>query len=195
MWQQLMPNLVAEAIGIIVTVLGINQLMQRRERRKWTQIRERLYGRIALSTDAFLADLVIFGTYRHGIHPSDYTKDGKPRSPSYEVRQYFDQHVKPELLHCPDEHWYHIRNSLQRLLGVLRQISDGYFDLLEPALVASILNVEETGSELMDLLSFPGKFVTWGAADKVEKLVTTIDALEKRPEIQTPPDLPFRFQT
>lgn len=195
MWQELIPNLLAEAIGIIVTVLGIDQLMQWRERRRWTQIRERLYRRIALSTDAFLADLVIFGTNRHGIHPTDYTKNGKLRSPSYEVRQYFDQHVKPQLLRCPDERWHHIRNSLQRFLGVLHQISDGYFDLLEPALLASILSVEETGSELMDLLSFPAIIDTLEATDKVQKLVTAIDTLEKRPEIQTPPDLPGRFET
>jgi hypothetical protein len=195
MWQDLGLNLLAEAIGIIVTVLGINQLMQWHERRKWARIRERLYRRIALSTDAFLADLVIFGTTRHGIHASDFTRNGKQRSPSYEVRSRFDEYVKPQLLDCPDEKWHYIRNSLQRLLEVLHQISDGYFDLLEPVLLTSILNVEETGSELMDLLSFPAINVAWDAAGKVEKLVKAIDALEKRPEIQTPPDLPGRFQT
>lgn len=195
MWQELMPNLLAEAIGIIITVLGINQLMQWRERRKWIQVKQRLYRRIALSTDAFLSDLVIVGPPRQGIHSSDLTRDGKLGSRSNLVRLHFDWYVKPQLLGCSEENWHLIRNSLHVLLGVLRHISDGYFDLLEPEVLASILDVEDIASQLVDLLSpFDLRHTKVEVlVEKTERLAKAIVALEKRPEIETHPKLPLRF--
>lgn len=67
-FQQLWPNLVSEALGILVTVLVINTLLQRREQKRWAPARLIIARQLARDVrDSFLS---LFPN-RRGHHPAE----------------------------------------------------------------------------------------------------------------------------
>lgn len=142
MWQELMPNLVAEAIGIIVTVLGIDQLLKCRERRRWARIKRQVLTRIRGIFTRLLAQLAVqtnLDTDFMGKHPEISQVDVSELVQSYTREELTTRMVRLDRLQRPT-----LAAFLQECLSEIRETTNTYNILMEPGLLTKLFSVEET---------------------------------------------------
>jgi hypothetical protein len=58
MFDELLPNLVAELIGIAVTVFGVDYLIKRREQQRWSSSRDLLYANLLEAVGNLIGDII-----------------------------------------------------------------------------------------------------------------------------------------
>lgn len=148
-------NLIAEVLGIVVTVFVINSLLKRRERRRWRTLK----GHAVMTLKSGLHDILVFFQSRFGIYPDDLQNPIYSGMDRYrEAHKFFSQEVIPKfetvyrarLANTHAEKWHlllrqlrEVKEDFEATLSMFPQVFDN------PELGGLILNVRNQLNRLL----------------------------------------------
>lgn len=157
MWQDLGLNLIAEAIGIIATVLGIDQLLKWRERRRWARIKRQVLTRIRGTFSKVLAQLAV---------QTSLDTDFKNKHPAISqidivelMRSYTQEKLTAQIAKLDTIQWrLGVASFLQECLSEIRETTNTYNMLMEPELLTRLFSIEEIIQRVQSRISVLGLF-------------------------------------